>query len=176
MEDSVKVMKKHRKPRIRGSMKSAFKGGQETEWDKEGNKIMSVGIIWERVFDIEKLDYSDKIEGFEQIVDVRDPYHLKLSEATENLYFVRRAVHATGRTKDLDFGPMFYIGTVKNVDPENGEKHVITMTGREIIVPEGSGYVLNPTSFKAENIVPHSLNPKYNPEAAKDANIKAIEK
>ena len=130
---------------------------QDTDNEEAFNdgKLRHIGIIFERVFDVELLDYAEMLESYEQEVEIRDPFRLEISESTESLYFVDRIETETG-TRDTNPGPTILIGTLK-VNKQTGERSIKTMTGKEMQINEND-LVIDPTNFKVSK---YTLNPKY---------------
>ena len=114
-----------------------------------------IGIIFERVFDVETLEYAETLESYEQEVTVRDPFKLEISESTESLYFVDRIETEKG-TRDINPGPTILVGTLK-VNKLTGERFLTTMTGKGMQLNEND-LVIDPTNFKLSK---YTLNPKY---------------
>ncbi len=133
---------------------------------KEASEISEprhLGIIFERVFDVETLDYSEVLESYEQEVTVRDPFRLEISESTESVYFVDRIETEAG-IEDINPGPTILIGTLK-ANKQTGERHITTMTGRTMQVNDND-LVIDPTNFKVSK---YTLNPKYSKPKEMDA-------
>jgi len=121
----------------------------------EEGRLKHVGIIFERVFDVEALEYAEMLESYEQTVDIRDPFRLEISESTESVYFIDRIETEKG-VRDVNPGPSILIGTLK-VNKQTGERFITTMTGREMQLNEND-LVIDPTNFKVSK---YTLNPKY---------------
>jgi hypothetical protein len=138
--------------------------------DKEAHEISEprhIGIIFERIFDVNELEYAEALESYEQEVTVRDPFRLEISESTESAYFVDRIETETG-TMDINPGPTILIGTLK-VNKQTGERFLTTMTGRDMQLNEND-LVVDPTNFKVSK---YTLNPKYakKPEDEEGTNV-----
>jgi len=126
--------------------------------NKEASEVTEprhIGIIFERVFDVETLDYAEVLESYEQEVTIRDPFRLEISESTESVYFVDRIETPNG-TRDINPGPTILIGTLK-VNKQTGERLITTMTGRNMQLNEND-LAIDPTNFKVSK---YTLNPKY---------------